>query len=134
MRRSRLEAQILLTPLMDTAWTLLIIFIITAPIVFRGIDVRLPSSETTTISPEDMKPVTVTLTRDRTIFFNEEKVDMRGLEKRLKERVRQNPALSIHLRADADVPHGVVVRIMDVARKNGVEYLGIITQPLERME
>lgn len=134
MRRSRLEAQILLTPLIDTAWTLLIIFIITAPIVFRGIDVRLPSSEITTISPEEMNPVTVTLTRDRTIFFNEEKVDMRGLERRLKERVRQNPALSLYLRADADVPHGVVVRIMDVARKNGVERLGIITEPLEEKE
>lgn len=134
MRRSRLEAQILLTPLIDTAWTLLIIFVITAPVVFRGIDVRLPSSEITTLSPEEMRPVTVTLTRDRVIFFDEEKVDIRGLEGKLKERVRQNPALSLYLRADADVPHGVVVRIMDVARKSGVERLGIITEPLERKE
>lgn len=129
-RHRRINADILMTPLMDTAWTLLIIFVITSPVIFRGLDVKLPRSSSNNIKPDVRKVVTVN--KDRSIYIDKERYSLNQLEPALIALKKGNPDISVYLRADRDVPYGVVVSVMDLLKKSGIDRLGMITEPVSK--
>ena len=123
----RFLAEINVVPLVDVVLVLLIIFMVTAPLMYRGIDIDLPRSSVNTIKPEDR--VVLTVSRDRAVFIDKDRVPRIGLVETLGKLARSRPDLTLYLRADRDVPYGTVVEVMDAIKQAGIERLGMITEP-----
>lgn len=117
-----------IVPLVDVVLVLLVIFMITAPLMTRGMDVDLPQSTTNTIKPEER--IILTVSSDQKIFLDEKPVSMKDLEARLSELKERFPEVSIFLRGDRKVPYGVVVQVMDAVKRSGIEKLGMVTEPV----
>jgi biopolymer transport protein TolR len=128
-RRHRFMAEINVIPLVDVVLVLLVIFMVTAPMLYRGMDINLPKSATNTIKPESR--VVLTVERDRRVYVDKDLVPVVQLQQRLDALRRKNPEVSVFLRADRDVPYGAVVQVMDSVKKAGIEKLGMVTDPMK---
>ena len=127
-RRRRFMAEINVIPLVDVVLVLLVIFMVTAPMLYRGMDINLPRSVSNTIKPEER--VVLTVERDRRVYVDKEPVPLAKLQQKMDALHRKNPAVSVFLRADQDVPYGTVVQVMDSIKKAGIVKLGMVTDPV----
>jgi len=121
-------AEINVTPFVDVVLVLLIIFLITAPMMLGGIDVRVPKTETRTIQPEER--LVLTITRDRGVFLDSQPISLDRLSKVLGGMVRRNPKAAVFLKADEAVAYGTVMKVMDVIKKAGIDRVGMVTEPV----
>ena len=126
--RHRYMAEINVVPLVDVVLVLLIIFMVTAPMLYRGMDINLPQTATNTIKPEQR--VVLTVERDRQVYLDKDRVSLVQLQPKLQALRRNNPNVSVFLRADLEVPYGTVVQVMDSIKKAGIEKLGMVTDPV----
>jgi biopolymer transport protein TolR len=129
-RRRRFLAEINVIPLVDIVLVLLIIFMVTAPMLYRGMDITLPTSSTNTLKPEER--VVLTVERDQKVYVDKDPVPMGVLEAKLRTIKQRNTDVSVYLRADRDVPYGLVVQVMDGVKRAGIEKLGMVTDPESR--
>ncbi|MGA2404682.1 MAG: protein TolR [Syntrophobacteraceae bacterium] len=122
-------AEINVTPLVDVMLVLLIIFMVTAPMMTQGIDVKLPESSAPAIPSEDERLV-VTVTQDRKIYINDNQVEQGELESKLAA-VTQNrlDRKGVFLRADEKIPYGYVMEVMGLIRQAGIDQIGMVTEP-----
>ena len=120
-------AEINVTPFVDVVLVLLVIFLITAPMMLGGIDVRVPRTETRNIKPEER--LVLTITKDRGVFLENQAISLDRLSNVLKGMVRRNPKSSVFLKADEAVAYGTVMKVMDVIKKAGVDRVGMVTEP-----
>jgi len=130
-RRKHFMAEINIIPLVDVVFVLLIIFMVTAPLMDRGIDLSLPQTKTNTIKPE--KRYVLTIGKNQIITLSQEKLLQEKLT--MEELAKRLPSLkgeSIYLRADQTVPYGFVVTVMDLIKQSGIDKLGIVTEPSSR--
>ncbi len=132
-RHRRFLAEMNVIPLVDVVLVLLVIFMVTAPMLYRGMDIKLPTSQTNSITPDER--VVLTIERDQKLFLDKNQVSGRQLELELRAKKDRNANVAVYLRADRDVPYGTVVQVMDSVKRAGVERLGIVTDPaaLERV-
>jgi len=121
-------SEINVTPFVDVVLVLLIIFMITAPMMIRGIDVQVPRTETRNINPEER--LILTITKKKVVYLDDQQITLGRLQKVLTGLKKRNPQAAIFLRADEKVPYGVVVQVMDVVNKAGIDRLGMVTEPL----
>ena len=121
-------AEINVTPFVDVVLVLLIIFLITAPMMLGGIDVRVPKTETRTIQPEER--LVLTITRDRGVFLDNQPISLDRLSRVLSGMVRRNPKAAVFVKADEAVAYGVVMKVMDVIKKAGIDRVGMVTEPV----
>ncbi|MEX5216122.1 MAG: biopolymer transporter ExbD [Nitrospiraceae bacterium] len=126
-RHRRFMAEINVIPLVDVVLVLLVIFMITAPMLYRGIDIKLPSSASNTIKPEVR--MVLTIEKDQKLYLDKDPISVVQLERRLRSAKEQNADVSVFLRADRDVPYGTVVQVMDGVKKAGIEKMGMVTEP-----
>ena len=126
-RHRRFMAEINVIPLVDVVLVLLVIFMITAPMLYRGIDIKLPSSASNTIKPEVR--MVLTIEKDQKLYLDKDSISVAQLERRLRSAKEQNADVSVFLRADRDVPYGTVVQVMDGVKKAGIEKMGMVTEP-----
>lgn len=126
-RHRRFLAEINVIPLVDVVLVLLVIFMVTAPMLYRGMDIKLPTSATNSIKPE-MRAV-LTIEKDQRLYLDKDPISVVQLEHKLKMLKQQNRDVSVYLRADRDVPYGVVVQVMDGVKRAGIEKLGMVTDP-----
>ncbi|MFQ5579351.1 MAG: ExbD/TolR family protein [Nitrospiria bacterium] len=129
-RQRDLVAEINIIPLVDVMLVLLIVFMITAPLLYRGMDINLPRAATNSIKPTERKILSVE--KDRSIYLDKEEVGLVKLEERLRLLKGASPDVSLYLRADRDVPYGTVVQVMDLIKRSGISRLGIVTEPLPK--
>ena len=128
-QRSRFLSEINVVPLVDVVLVLLIIFMVTAPLLYRGIDVNLPKSAINTIQPEER--LVLTVTGRQKIFLDEQELNLSRLERALIDRTKANPGIAVYLRADEQVPYGLIVQVMDIIKRVGIDRLGMVTTPVE---
>lgn len=126
-RGRRFMSEINVVPMVDVVLVLLVIFMVTAPLLYRGLDIDLPRTATNTIAPEER--VVLTVTKRREIFLDKDAVSMDRLASALEALKIRSPQISLYLRADRQVPYGVVVAVMDTVKRAGIERLGMVTEP-----
>jgi biopolymer transport protein TolR len=127
-RHRRFLAEINVIPLVDVVLVLLIIFMVTAPMLYRGMDIKLPTSASNTIKPEER--IVLTIERDQRLYLDKDRVSPAQLEVRLRAARERNNDVAVFLRADRDVPYGTVVQVMDGVKQAGIEKLGMVTDPV----
>jgi biopolymer transport protein TolR len=120
-------AEINIIPLVDVTLVLLLIFMLTAPLMYRGIDVNLPKTAGRPTAVEER--VVLTLTRDQTLFLNDKPVALASLEQVLRDTFKNRQDKTMYLRADQALQYGFVVETMDRVRRAGIEKLGMVTEP-----
>ncbi len=124
-----LEADINVTSLVDVAFVLLIIFMITAPIMQGGVDVQLPRTDAQPI--ESKQGLTVTIDRNGVIFIDEDPLTYEEFRGSFKAIVDSRGVNGIYLRGDKRALWEHVARVMAVIRSAGVENLGVVTEAEE---
>jgi biopolymer transport protein TolR len=124
----RAMTDINVTPLVDVMLVLLIIFMVTAPLIQSGVKVDLPRASAQQMEHSEEKLV-LTISRDRRVFLGNTEIAPADLEAKLAANARIQKDKELYLHADRSLPYGQVVEIMAVARRAGVESLGMITEP-----
>ncbi len=120
-------AEINIIPLVDVVLVLLLIFMLTAPMMYRGIDVNLPKSSGKPTAVEER--LVLTITRDRGYYLNSRPIAVAALEDQLRDAFRNRTDKVLYLKADAGLSYGSVVETMDRVRRAGIERLGMVTEP-----
>jgi biopolymer transport protein ExbD len=124
--RSRRSAspisEINVTPLVDVVLVLLLVFMVTAPMMNRGIDVSLPVADQPDASPEDR--LTVSIRADARVFVGEQPVNLALLEDYLRDRIAAQSSKVVYLRADESLVYGQVIEVVDKMKRAGVEQIG----------
>lgn len=112
-----------LTPVVDIVFNLLIFFALSLNFAAasRGIDIKLPSASSAKTIRSDQ--VTVNLTKEGLIFLDDKKITLEQLGPMLKEKADKKSLVII--RADSDVAHGKVVRIMDIIKSQDLNRIAI---------
>jgi biopolymer transport protein ExbD len=124
-------ADINITPLLDLAWVLLVIFIITTTAMVQGIELDLPES---TPHETDMETTTKTISvkQGGDVFLDEETVQVPELEQILRDlKQAKGGKLPIVLRGDGAVEYRHVVAVLDVLQRIPIEELAIATKPMD---
>jgi len=123
-------ADINVTNLVDVVLVLLIIFMITAPMLQSGIDVNLPKTRATT-KDELGEGVVLTIDAKGGIFIDDVWARRDDFEERLDQVLRNKNTSSVYIRADSAVIYATVVDVVAKLKEMGIEYLGLVTSPVE---
>jgi biopolymer transport protein TolR len=118
------------TPLVDVMLVLLIIFMITAPMIGRGVELDLPKAKAQAMEVDESKLV-MTIDGERRVFLGESEVPHARLEEALSTNVRLQREGELYLKADKDIPYGFVVQVMAIIKQAGIPKLGMITDPVQ---
>ena len=118
-----------ITPMLDLAYVLLVIFIIMTTATVQGIKVNLPKASA---APSLAKPQTkaITVAADGTIYLDTFPVTMDELEARLRQYKTANPALPVVIKGDAAVQYEKVIQVLDLMGRLDITQLGLVTQRL----
>jgi biopolymer transport protein ExbD len=121
--------EINVTPMLDLAYVLLVVFILMTTAAVQGITVNLPKASD---APSLAKPQTkaITITSDGTIFLDTIPVSMQLLESTLQQYKAVNPALPVVIKGDAAVQYEKVVAVLAMLAKLDITQIGLVTQNL----
>jgi biopolymer transport protein TolR len=122
-------AEINIIPLVDVTLVLLLIFMLTAPLMYRGIDVNLPKTSGKPTTVEER--MVLTLTKEQTVYLNDKPIPVATLEQQLQSIFKNRQDKTLYLRADQALQYGFVVETMDRVRRSGIEKLGMVTEPIK---
>lgn len=121
-----LTADINVTSLVDVAFVLLIIFMITAPIMQGGVDVQLPRAQARPLQPR--QGLVVSVDRQGRIFVDENPLSYTDFRASFQAIVAARQPEGIYLRADSRATYGDVVRVLAVMRATGVSDVGLVAE------
>jgi biopolymer transport protein ExbD len=121
--------EINVTPMLDLAYVLLIVFILMATVSVQGITVNLPKASD---APSLAKPQTkaITITADGTVYLDTFPVTMEQLESTLQQYKAVNPALPVVIKGDAAVQYFKIVDVLALLGKLDITQIGLVTQNL----
>ena len=121
-------SEINITPLLDLAFVLLIIFMITTPLLESSMNLVIPSSGAKNPPINRSQVQTVSIDRTDTIRFNNQVVDLRTLTAQLTDLKAANPDLAIVIRPDRDLAVQKLIGLMDALQRAGITKVGIATK------
>ena len=117
------------TPLLDLAFVLLIIFMITTPLIENSMDLVVPTSSTAKGSVNPAEVVTISIDKNDTLKLNNEIVTATDLEARLGALHSQNAATAVVVRPHQDLAVQKFVSVMDILQRTGITKVGVMTHP-----
>ena len=126
---NRLMSDINVTPFVDVMLVLLIIFMVTAPMMMQGVDVSLPKTTSEPL-PSEEDHIVITIDSNNRIYINDYHVTLEFLKEKLIKIFQGRSDREVYLRADKQIPYGVVVRVMSEIKGAGIERLGMVTEPI----
>jgi biopolymer transport protein ExbD len=124
-------AEINVIPLVDVVLVLLIIFMLTAPFIAGGVEVKLPHTRTT--AKASVEGVVITLDKQRRVYLGEDQIPLSQLTDILVEIVPAGDTRPVYLRSDQEVPYGFVVRVMGMIKDAGIEGLSLVVDPTDEV-
>lgn len=116
--------EINVTPLVDVVLVLLLVFMVTAPMMSRGIDVTLPTADQPQNSPEDR--ITVSIDAEGRTYLGDQPLHLLLLEDRIRNMIAGRSQKVVYLRADERLKYGRVIEVVDKLKKAGVEQIGFV--------
>jgi biopolymer transport protein TolR len=123
MRKSRLMAEINITPFTDVVLVLLIIFMIATPFIYQSsMKVQLPQVSK---SEETSRDIIITINAQGDVFLEDNKLDLESLKYRLTAMVKNKPDTSVIINGDKNVKYDSVMQVMDVLTRSGVKNPGL---------
>jgi biopolymer transport protein ExbD len=123
-------SEINITPLLDLAFVLLIIFVITTPLLEQSINLRLPrggAADNKKIDPRNVRTVEVSNTG--VYALDKQRMVLPQMIARLAQDFRSNPGLIVYIRADKDAPYGNVATLIDGCQRSGITRYSLRTDP-----
>ena len=128
-------AEINVVPLVDVMLVLLIIFMVTAPMLQRGIDVRLPQARRATQVTGERVEITVPSTygQQKMLFIGKDSVPARAFQERVRQRMENRDNKEVFLRGDGTVQYQDLMEVIDMLKGAGVTSIGMVARmPGER--
>ncbi len=119
-------AELNVTPMLDLAFVLLIIFIITTPLMEGSIEINLPTATPTKSAPDPESVKTVEVNKSGVIYFLGKTVTAAALEEQLSRLHAANPQLAVVIRADKDLRYQQLVDVFDALERAQVTRLGLM--------
>jgi len=123
-RGSAALGEINVTPLVDVVLVLLLVFMVTAPMMSRGIDVSLPVASVSQEPPEDR--LTISVNAEGRIYIGDRAINRVLLEETLRGMMAARPTKVVYLRADERLRYGSVIEVVDLIKRAGVEQIGFV--------
>jgi biopolymer transport protein TolR len=127
-RRRRVLSELNVTNLVDVTFTLLIIFMIAAPMMTQGVQVDLPESESENVEINDY--IQVSVNKRNEIFIDQEPVSLLDFSKRFREVFAGRADVPVFVSGDKRVSYGIMLRLIADIQNAGVVKLGFLSVPL----
>ncbi len=123
-----LKADINVTPLVDVMLVLLIIMMLVAPMLQKGVDVRLPQAANSADKPETQDQTVIAIAADRRLYLNAVPIREDDLRQRITEVLETKKEKIVLIKADVDAPYSSVMAAMDRLREAQIENVGLVTE------
>lgn len=125
--RSKLPAELSLTPLIDVVFLLLVFFMLTSSMVkIKTIDLDLPDSNSADQLPD--KPINISLNKDLKLYLDDLEISREALKQKVTNLTEANTDQNILLSVDSTVPSQEMITVMDIIRNSGRTKLSIATE------
>ena len=122
------KADINVTPLVDVMLVLLIIMMLVAPMLQKGVDVRLPEAGNTADKPETQDQTVLAVTADKRFYVNGLQVSENDLLSRVQSALEEKREKIVLIKGDTDAPYSAIMVVMDKLREAQIEDIGLITE------
>ena len=119
------------TPLLDLAFVLLIIFMITTPLMDNSMDLQLPKSGAPERPVDPGAVQTISINREERITFNTRPISLEDLERELTALRADKPELAVVVRSHRELPVQKLVNVLDVVKAAKITKVGVVTNPEE---
>jgi biopolymer transport protein ExbD len=123
------KSDINVTPLVDVMLVLLIIMMLVAPLLQKGVDVRLPEAGNTAEKPDTQEQTVVAVDAQNNFHVNGLQVLKQDLATKVQNALEERRDRVVYLKADKEAQYGAIMAAMDDLRKAGIEDLALITDP-----
>ena len=130
--RGALNADINVTPLVDVMLVLLIIMMLIAPMLQKGVPVQLPLADNTVQKPETQDQTVLAVDRNDKFYVNSIEVPRTSMPDRVKAALEDKTERIVLIKADQNASYSAIMSAMDDLRKVGIEDIGLITDPKTR--
>ncbi len=124
----RLMSEINVTPFVDVMLVLLIIFMVAAPLLTVGVEIKLPKTAAKALPSEKEQPLTLNLTRDKELILQESEIEFAELIPKLRQIAKERTDDRIFLRADGENDYSIVMQIMGALNKAGFNNISLVTE------
>ena len=132
--RRAFNAEINVTPMVDVMLVLLIIFLITATALQRGVEVNLPKAATSNLTVPKSTPLLVTVTQDAKVYISETEIELEELTSKLLAIAGEGYEERIFLQGDTNAAYGEVLAVMPQMKDAGFTNIALVTDPKSRVE
>lgn len=132
--RRAFNAEINVTPMVDVMLVLLIIFMITATALQRGVEVNLPKAATSNLTVPKSTPLLVTVTQDAKVYISETEIELEELTSKLLAIAGEGYEERIFLQGDTNAAYGEVLAVMSQMKNAGFTNIALVTDPKARVE
>lgn len=132
--RPGMMSEINVTPMVDVMLVLLIIFMVAAPMMTQGLDVKLPETDSSApLTTDDKQQTVLTIKPDGTVFLDEFQVqDVSNLGYQVSEVLKTREGKTVFLKADQATAYGDVAVVMGQLRAAGITSIGLVTEPADK--
>lgn len=122
-----LSADINLINLVDVAFTLLVIFMITAPILQGGVEVQIPEAEVAPLPASEA--IVVSIDREGSIYIDDAQVTLEEFKAAIRDVWTQKGTPAVYVRADENSSYGIVLKVIAALKAAEIETVGLVAEP-----
>ncbi len=125
--RYAVRADINVTSLVDVAFTLLVIFMITAPILQGGIEIAVPKAPAAPLQTSE--GLVISITKEGELYLDDAPVSLEEFDATVIEVIRRRGSPTVYVKGDAEVPYGMVLRVIGRLKEAEIDAVSLIAQP-----
>lgn len=121
------KAEINVTSVVDVAFTLLVVFMITAPILQGGVEVVVPKAPAAPLQTSE--GLVISITKEGQLYLDDTPVSLEQFDATVIDVIRQRGSPTVYVKGDTDVSYGVVLRVIGRLKEAEIDAVSLIAQP-----